>query len=107
MADSLDISFLTPFLAGVNNLGGFATCNMDVSGTYSSPEFKGNLQIADGELLLAANSIPYTFAGTIIGQGDDRLVLSPLKMKSAAGRTAETMIATGSLRIDNNTIEEF
>ncbi|MGO9482105.1 MAG: hypothetical protein ACLP05_10045, partial [Candidatus Kryptoniota bacterium] len=80
-ADSLDISFLTPFLAGVDDLGGFATCNMDVSGTYSSPEFKGNLQIADGELLLAANSIPYTFAGTIIGQGDDRLVLSPLKVK--------------------------
>ncbi len=106
-ADSLDISFLTPFLAGVNNFGGLATGNMDVSGKYSSPEFRGSLQVADGMLLLAANQIPYSFAGTIIGQGGDRLFLSPLKITSAARKTAETMTATGPLRIDNNTIEEF
>lgn len=107
VADSLDISFLTPFLTGVNNLGGLVTGNMDVSGKYSSPEFRGKLQVADGKLLLAANQIPYSFAGTIIGQGDDGLILSPLTITGAAGRTAETMIATGPLRIDNNTIEEF
>jgi hypothetical protein len=106
-ADSLDISFLAPFIPGLNDFGGQVTGAMDVSGKYSSPRFKGSLHVTNGRLFLAVNRIPYSFHGTLVGQGDDRLVLSPLEIESVFNRTTETMTALGSLRIDNNTISEF
>ncbi len=105
-ADSLDISFLTSFLSGVDDLEGAVSGDMVVSGSYSLPDFKGELQIADGKIGLAANQINYPFAGTIVGQGD-KLVLAPVTLKNITGQTSTTMTAKGTIQIQNNTIAAF
>ena len=104
--DSLNISFLAPFLSGVDNLEGVVTGNMTVTGRYSLPEFNGDLQVAGGKLKLAANQITYPFEGTIAGEGD-KLVLNPVTLKNTTGQLSTAMIAKGSLEIQNNTIASF
>lgn len=107
VTDSLDISFLTPFLTGVGDLEGNVSGNMTVSGKYSLPEFNGQLNVSDGKIVqLAANQITYPFAGAIYGQGD-KLVLNPVSIKNSIGKTNTTMMARGSLEIRNNTITSF
>ena len=107
VTDSLNISFLTPFLAGVGDLEGTVSGNMTVSGTYSLPEFNGELNVSDGEIVkLAANQITYPFSGTIDGQGD-KLVLNPVAIKTAMGQSSDTMMARGSLEIKDNSIAAF
>lgn len=105
-ADSLNISFLTPFLPGVENLGGRVTGEMAVSGNYSVPNLDGNLSITDGRIRLAANEIDYLFDGTIVGKGN-RLQLSHFSIRDEPGQPGGTMAADGSLTIARNTISEF
>lgn len=105
-ADSLNISFLTPFLSGVDDLEGAVSGDMVVSGNYSLPDFKGELQVVDGKIRLAANQINYLFTGTIVGQGD-KLVLAPVTLKNMTRPTSTTMVAKGTVEIQNNTIAAF
>ncbi len=106
-ADSLNISFLTPFLPGVGELEGTASGDMNVSGRYSLPEFNGELRVSDGRIVnLAANGITYPFTGTIIGEGD-KLILDPVSIVNNVGQTNTTMMAHGSLEIRNNSIASF
>lgn len=103
-ADSLDISFLTPFLAGVEDFGATISGNMVLGGRYSSPDLTGKVSVSDGRIRLTANEINYRFNGTIAGHGNN-LMLSPLYIWNA--RRGGTMEADGSLVIGNNTIEQF
>jgi hypothetical protein len=105
--DSLNISFLAPFLQGIGELKGNVSGSMIVSGTYSLPEFNGSLNVSDGKIVrLAANQITYPFTGTIDGQGD-KLVLNPVLIENRVGQTNTAMMARGSLEIRNNTIAAF
>lgn len=105
-ADSLNISFLTPLLSGVEYLGGVVTGSMTVAGKYSLPAFEGRLNVKDGDIRLAANQIPYPFSGIIEGQGD-KLVLTPVTLRNLSGQQGTTMKANGSMEIRNNTIVAF
>ncbi len=105
-ADSLEISFLAPFLSGVRDFGGKVSGGMMISGQYSSPELDGKMQVADGKIRLAVNDIDYLFDGTIVGQGS-KLLLAPLTIRNVPHAGGGTMVADGSLEIRDNTVEEF
>lgn len=105
-ADSLDVSFLAPFMAGVQDFGATVSGNMSLSGQYSSPDLKGKISISRGRIRLAANEIDYLFDGTVVGRGD-KLTLSPLNIRNAKKGIGGTMEANGSLTIGRNTIEKF
>lgn len=105
-ADSLDVSFLTPFLSGIDDFGGVLSGNMEVSGRYSSPEMKGKLVVNDGRIRLAANEVNYLYDGTIIGEGD-KLSLSQMVVRNVPGQTGGTLTANGSITIGENTIRRF
>lgn len=106
ITDSLDISFLTPLLAGVQNFGGVLSGNMIIAGEYSSPDFKGAMQVNDGKIRLAANEINYLYNGRIVGE-HNKLVLSPLVIRNVPGQTGGTMEANGSVQVGENTIKAF
>jgi hypothetical protein len=107
VTDSLNISFLTPFLPGVGDLEGTVSGDMTVSGKYSLPEFNGELKVSHGKIVkLAANQITYPFTGTIDGRSD-KLVLNPVTIENTTGQAGSTMMARGSLEIRNNTIADF
>ncbi len=105
-ADSLNVSFLTPFLSGIDDFGGYLSGNMVVSGQYSSPEMKGKLSLAQGRIRLAANDVNYLLAGTVIGDGD-MLRLSPLSISNIPGQPGGTITANGAITIGENTIKKF
>lgn len=105
-ADSLDVSFLTPFLTGIQDFGGSLSGNMVVSGEYSSPEMQGKLSLENGRIRLAANEVDYLLKGTIIGDGN-KLRLSPLAISDVPGQPGGTITANGSITIGENTIKKF
>ncbi len=105
-ADSLNVSFLTPFLSGIEDFGGTVSGNMSVSGKYLSPEMKGTLVLDDGRIRLAANKVDYLFNGTIKGEGN-KLLLSPLVIRDVPGQEGGTITANGSITIGQNTIQKF
>ncbi len=105
-ADSLDVSFLAPFMAGVQDFGATLSGDMSLGGRYSSPDLKGEISITRGRIRLAANEIDYLFDGTVVGSGD-RLTLSPLVIRNATRGIGGAMEANGSLTIGKNTIEKF
>ncbi len=106
VADSLSVSFLTPFLPGVEDLGGRISGGMTVSGSYFFPKFEGKMDVSGGRIRLAANGIDYSFDGTIAGTGN-RLQLSQFAIRNEPGRPGETMMASGSFMVARNTISEF
>ncbi len=105
-ADSLNVSFLTPFLAGVENFGAILSGNLSITGKYSSPDLKGQVAVNDGQIRLAANQIDYGFNGIVVGRGS-KLLLSPLFIRNVRKGQGGTMEANGSLLIGKNTIEDF
>ncbi len=105
-ADSLNISFLTPFIAGVEDFGGTLSGNMNVSGKYSTPEMKGTMELTDGRIRLLANEVNYLLKGTIKGDGD-KLVLAPMMISDVPGQPGGTILANGSITIGENTIKKF
>ncbi len=106
VADSLNMSFLTPFLTGVNEFGGMLSGNMNVTGEYSSPLMHGRLTIENGKLRLAANDVRYLYSGLIIGEGN-KLRLDPVTLRNVPGQTGGTINATGFITIGQNTIQKF
>lgn len=105
-ADSLNVSFMTPLLTGIEDFGGILSGHMVVSGKYSSPQMEGKLTVDDGKIRLAANEVNYLYNGTIIGDGD-MLRLAPLVVRNIPGQPGGTMTASGSLTIGRNTIQKF
>ncbi len=105
-ADSQDVSFLTPFMTGVDDFGGTLSGNMAITGSYSSPEMKGKLVLDDGRIRLAANEVDYLYTATIIGEGN-KLFFSPLAVMNLPGQNGGTLQANGSITIGRNTIEKF
>lgn len=106
-ADSLNVSFLTPLLAGVEDFGGTLSGNMVVSGKYSSPEMKGKLVLDGGRIRLAANEVNYLYNGTIIGDGN-KIKLEPFVVRDVPGQAGGSAItARGSITIGKNTIQKF
>ena len=106
VADSLDVSFLMPFLSGVQNFGGFITGEMTLGGDYSYPTFDGKMQISSGRLKLSANEIGYQLDGSLVGSGN-QLLLPAVYLRNLPGEGGGTMQATGSLTIGDNTIRAF
>ncbi len=105
-ADSQDVSFLAPFMSGIDDFGGTLSGNMAVSGSYSSPEMKGRLVVDDGKIRLAANDVEYLFNATVLGEGN-KLLFSPVVVRNVPGQTGGTMLANGSITIGQNTIRKF
>ena len=105
-ADSLNVSFLTPFLTGIENFGGMLTGNMIVSGNYSSPRMNGRLAIDNGRLRLGANEMDYLFNGVLLGDGD-KLRLAPITVENAPGQAGGSINASGSITIGQNTVKKF
>lgn len=105
-ADSLNVSFLAPFMTGIQDFGATLSGDMSLRGRYSSPDFEGKLSIQEGRIRLAANEINYLFDGTVVGSGN-KLTVSPLVIKNATNGLGGTMEANGSLTFARNTIEKF
>lgn len=105
-ADSLNISFLAPFLSGVQDFRGFVSGDLALGGNYRSPTFQGTMQINNGKIRLAANDINYEFDGSLEGNGD-RILLKPVTLRNLPSEGGETMVANGFLRIADNTIKEL
>jgi|GEM_PF-5289829 Uncharacterized protein conserved in bacteria len=106
LADSLDVSFVTPFISAFDFFGGSITGSMDITGTYSHPVFDGTMTIADGKVRLAVNKINYLYNAKIVGTGD-KLMLSPLVVQDVPGETGGTLTVNGYLQISENTIKQF
>lgn len=105
-ADSQDVSFLAPFMPGIEDFGGTLSGNLAITGSYSSPEMKGKLAITDGRIRLAANEVNYLYNAEIVGEGN-RLLLSPLVIRNIPGETGGTIVASGPITIGQNTIKKF
>ncbi|MGC8653205.1 MAG: translocation/assembly module TamB domain-containing protein [Candidatus Kryptoniota bacterium] len=106
ITDSLDISFLTPFVSAFDDFGGLISGSMIITGTYSHPVFDGIMNVEDGKVRLAINKINYLYNAKIIGSGD-KLVLSPLVVRNVPGETGGTLTVDGYVQLSENTIRQF
>lgn len=104
--DSLDISFLAPFVSAFEIFRGSLTGSMNVTGTYSHPVFDGTMSIVDGRVRLTVNKINYLYNAELVGSGD-KLIFKPLVIRNVPGETGGTLIVNGYVQVSENTVKQF